>query len=66
MDEIAEVVIAVPADWKDYFEKDIFERIGTATTSSQGNGINKLKIIVGGKESWQSVENGVNVLTSNA
>ena len=24
MDEIAEVVMAVPADWKDHFEKEIF------------------------------------------
>ena len=66
MDEIAEVVIAVPADWKDYFEKDIFDRISPTFGSGYSNGLNKLKIIVGGKERWQSVENGVNALTSNA
>ena len=52
MDEIAEVVMAVPADWKEHFEKDFSHP--------------KLKIVVGGAERWQSVENGVNALTSNA
>ena len=52
MDEIAEVVMAVPADWKDHFEKDFSHP--------------KLMIVVGGAERWQSVENGVNALTSNA
>jgi 2-C-methyl-D-erythritol 4-phosphate cytidylyltransferase len=52
MDEIAEVVMAVPADWKDHFEKEFSHP--------------KLKIVVGGAERWQSVENGVNALTSNA
>ena len=52
MDEIAEVVMAVPADWKDHFEKDFSHP--------------KLKIVVGGAERWQSVENGVNALTSSA
>ena len=52
MEEIAEVVMAVPADWKDHFEKE-FSRP-------------KLKIVVGGAERWQSVENGVNALTSSA
>lgn len=51
MDEIAEVVMAVPADWKDHFEKEFSHP--------------KLKIVVGGAERWQSVENGVNALTSN-
>ena len=36
MDEIAEVVMAVPADWKDHFEKDFSHP--------------KLKIVVGGAE----------------
>ena len=66
MDEIAEVVIAVPADWKDYFEKDIFGRIGPSIGSGYSNKLNKLKIVVGGAERWQSVENGVNALTSSA
>lgn len=52
MEEIAEVVMAVPSDWKDHFEKEISHP--------------KLKIVVGGAERWQSVENGVNALTSNA
>ena len=52
MDEIAEVVMAVPADWKDHFEKDFSHP--------------KMKIVVGGAERWQSVENGVNALTSSA
>ena len=63
MDEIAEVVIAVPADWKDYFEKEI------DTWFSSDNAIGelrtKLKIVVGGAERWQSVENGVNALASS-
>ena len=63
--EIAEVVMAVPADWKDHFEKEIFndrERLGKL-----GDLIaSKMKIVVGGAERWQSVENGVNALTSNA
>lgn len=52
MEEIAEVVMAVPAEWKDHFEKEFSHP--------------KLKIVVGGAERWQSVENGVNALTSNA
>ena len=52
MEEIAEVVMAVPADWKDHFEKEFSHP--------------KLKIVIGGAERWQSVENGVNALTSNA
>lgn len=52
MEEISEVVMAVPADWKDHFEKDFSHE--------------KLKIVVGGAERWQSVENGVNALTSGA
>ena len=34
MDEIAEVVMAVPADWKDHFEKEIFGQ--TALRQAQG------------------------------
>ena len=66
MEEIAEVVIAVPADWKDYFEKDIFSRLSPAFGTGYGNNLNKLRIVVGGKERWQSVQNGVNALTSGA
>lgn len=64
MEEIAEVVIAVPADWKKYFEEEI------DTWFSSDNDIGgfrtKLKIVIGGAERWQSVENGVNALASNA
>lgn len=63
MDEIAEVVMAVPADWKDHFEKEIF---GQSPSELGALITNKLKIVVGGAERWQSVENGVNALTSNA
>ena len=64
MDEIAEVVMAVPADWKDHFEKEIFdsERSGKFADLIA----RKMKIVVGGAERWQSVENGVNALTSDA
>ena len=60
MDEIAEVVMAVPADWKDHFEKEIFSDNASDEIRA------KMKIVVGGAERWQSVENGVNALTSNA
>lgn len=60
MDEIAEVVMAVPADWKDHFEKEIF--CDNASDKIRA----KMKIVVGGAERWQSVENGVNALTSGA
>jgi 2-C-methyl-D-erythritol 4-phosphate cytidylyltransferase len=60
MDEIAEVVMAVPADWKDHFEKEIFGDNASELIRA------KMKIVVGGAERWQSVENGVNALTSNA
>ena len=64
MDEIAEVVMAVPADWKDYFEKEI-ETFFSASENA-GKFRTKLKIVLGGSERWQSVENGVNALTSSA
>ena len=60
MDEIAEVVMAVPADWKDHFEKEIFSDNASDEIRA------KMKIVVGGAERWQSVENGVNALTSDA
>lgn len=64
MDEIAEVVMAVPADWKDYFEKEIDTWIASSDNIEKFR--TKLKIVVGGAERWQSVENGVNALTSSA
>ncbi|MCQ2090303.1 MAG: 2-C-methyl-D-erythritol 4-phosphate cytidylyltransferase [Fibrobacter sp.] len=60
MDEIAEVVMAVPADWKSHFENEL----AAAGFSPEMRA--KLKIVVGGAERWQSVENGVNALTSDA
>lgn len=60
MDEIAEVVMAVPVDWKDHFEKEIFGDNASELIRA------KMKIVVGGAERWQSVENGVKALTSNA
>ena len=64
MDEIAEVVMAVPADWKDYFEKEIDAWISASDSAKEFR--TKLKIVLGGAERWQSVENGVNALTSSA
>jgi len=71
MDEIAEVVMAVPADWKDHFEKEIFGHFGKLNDLEKSSDIEelvrtKMKIVVGGAERWQSVENGVNALTSGA
>lgn len=65
MDEIAEVVMAVPADWKKHFEDELFGTDFAPTTGSAAS-INKLKIVVGGAERWQSVQNGVNALESSA
>ena len=64
MEEIAEVVIAVPADWKDYFEKEI--DVWFSSDNTIGKFRTKLKIVIGGAERWQSVENGINALTSSA
>ena len=61
MDEISRVVLAVPADWKSHFEKDILENSGWPAEI-----LNKLTIVVGGSERWQSVRNGVNALDSQA
>lgn len=61
MDEISQVVLAVPADWKSHFEKDILENSGWPAEI-----LNKLTIVVGGSERWQSVRNGVNALDRQA
>lgn len=58
--EISEVVLAVPQDWKEHFENEILN----SNISTEWK--NKLKIVVGGKERWQSVRNGVEAITSNA
>lgn len=72
MDEIVEVVMAVPADWKSHFENELFAKesercdavknCASLTPEMRA----KLRIVVGGAERWQSVENGVNALTSSA
>ena len=61
MDEISQVVLAVPADWRSHFEKDILENSGWPAEM-----LNKLTIVVGGSERWQSVRNGVNALDCQA
>lgn len=69
MDEIAEVVMAVPADWKKHFEDELFGTDFAGDTQSNAAtiaNINKLKIVIGGAERWQSVQNGVNALESRA
>lgn len=69
MDEIVEVVMAVPADWKTHFENEVFgnkNSVIIGETLFKLPNIHKLKIVVGGAERWQSVENGVNALTSDA
>ncbi|WP_407442263.1 2-C-methyl-D-erythritol 4-phosphate cytidylyltransferase [Fibrobacter sp.] len=72
MDEIAEVVMAVPIDWKMHFEEELFGTdFAPATTDNAATNLaslvkSKLKIVVGGAERWQSVQNGVNALESSA
>lgn len=72
MDEIVEVVMAVPADWKSHFENELFASAGERCDAVKNCASltpemrAKLKIVVGGAERWQSVENGVNALTSGA
>ena len=61
MDEISQVVLAVPADWKSHFEKDISKNSGWSAEMR-----NKLTIVVGGSERWQSVRNGVEALDCQA
>ena len=53
MDKISEVVLAVPADWKSHFEKEL-EDFRFA---------NKIKLVIGGKERWESVRNGIEALS---
>ncbi len=53
MDEISEVVLAVPADWKSHFEKEL----------QDFRFAHKLKLVIGGKERWESVRNGIEALS---
>lgn len=59
MEEIAEVVLVVPADWKDYFEGQIY------SNGKSNLDVRKLKIVTGGAERWQSVRNGVEALSGS-
>ena len=53
MPQIGEVVLAVPADWKSHFEQDLRDFPFA----------HKLKIVIGGKERWESVRNGIEALS---
>lgn len=53
MDKISEVVLAVPADWKSHFEKEL----------QNFRFAHKLKLVIGGKERWESVRNGIEALS---
>ncbi len=53
MDKIAEVVLAVPADWKYHFEKEL----------QNFRFAHKIKLVIGGKERWESVRNGIEALS---
>ncbi len=65
IDEIGQVVMAVPADWKDFFEKQIYGESGLSKTLPAET-LSKLTLVVGGAERWQSVRNGVNALSDQA
>ena len=66
MEEIAEVVLVVPVDWKDYFEKQIYGNGENGIGKGLGTDLDKLKIVTGGAERWQSVRNGVESLSGCA
>lgn len=55
--EIAEVVLAVPADWKSRFLEELAPGCGIPDDE-----LLKLRIVTGGADRWQSVRNGVNAL----
>lgn len=55
MEQIAEIVLAVPFDWKSHFEAEL-RNFPYA---------NKLKIVVGGKERFESVRNGIAALSDD-
>lgn len=55
--EIAEVVLAVPADWESRFREELAPGCGIPEAE-----LAKLKIVIGGADRWQSVRNGVNAL----
>src|SRR5690554_108363 len=53
--EIIELVLVVPAEWESHFEKVLLEDNKILSESEQ----NKVKIVLGGKERFDSVKNGV-------
>lgn len=60
LDEIREVVLVVPADWESSFREQL-QMEGELKESWK----EKLKIVVGAKDRWQSVKNGVEALSSD-
>jgi len=48
---IQEVILVVPAEWRSYFEQEL-----------EGE---RVRLVEGGDERWQSVRNGVNALSSD-
>ncbi|MFA6836411.1 MAG: 2-C-methyl-D-erythritol 4-phosphate cytidylyltransferase [Fibrobacteraceae bacterium] len=56
MSQIGEVVLVVPRDWKSHFEEDL----------KDFRYADKIKIVIGGKERWESVRNGIESLSSDA
>lgn len=56
--EIAEVVLVVPEDWEPHFREELVCGCGIAEPLLQ-----KIRIVVGGKERWESVRHGVNALS---
>lgn len=54
IDKIVEVILVVPEDWVSHFERELSEESGFLKEFRA-----KLKIVIGGKERWQSVREGV-------
>jgi len=61
MDEIAEVILVVPKDWKSHFEQELLD--GNALSKEYQE---KLKIVEGGKERWESVKQGVLAISKSS
>ncbi len=58
MDEISEVVLVVPADWKSHFENE--------KSNLPNSVLSKLKIVIGAEERYLSVKKGLEALESDA
>ncbi|MDR1760375.1 MAG: 2-C-methyl-D-erythritol 4-phosphate cytidylyltransferase [Fibrobacter sp.] len=61
IDEIQEVVLAVPADWESVFREQLL-----APEALKPEWAKKLKITLGAEERWLSVRKGVEALSSDA